>query len=194
MKPIHRREISWSQAQKVRVLTYLTHHRIPIEPDIRIPATSASAESTCSEVNLFRSPTQTEASQLFGVPQRTISEWVKKEKNIESIAGGTHPRLRTFRVEVTCKWPETESQLYNRFIQAREKGQAIRREWFRRHSMEIFMTLYPNMERSVFRFSNGWFGGFLRRYRISIRAVTKKAQKVGLNLTYNIKIASKILS
>lgn len=194
VKPIRRREISWSQAQKVRVLTYLTHHRIPIEPDIRIPAASTNAESTSSEVNPCRSPTQTEASQLFGVPQRTISEWVKKENNIESMGGVTHPNLSTFKIEVTCKWSEIESQLYNRFIQAREKGQAIRREWFRRHSMEIFMTLYPTMDRSLFRFSNGWFGGFLRRYRISLRAVTKKAQKVYLNLTYNIKITSKILS
>jgi len=120
---------------------------------------------------------------MFAVPQRTISEWVKKEKKIESMGGGGHRNLRTVKTQVTCKWPEIESQLYNRFMQAREKGQAIRKEWFRRHSMEIFITVHPNVERSLFRFSNGWDEGFLRRYRISLRAVTKKAQKVCFKLT-----------
>ena len=96
--------------------------------------------------------------------------------------------MRTFKTQVTCKWPEMESQLYDRFMQAREKGQAIRREWFRRHSMELFMTLYPTVEKSIFRFSTGWFQGFLRRYKISLRVVTKKAQKVSLNLTLSLLI------
>ena len=96
------------------------------------------------------------------------------------MGGGGHKNLRTVKTEVNCKWPEIESQLYNKFMQAREKGQAIRREWFRRHSMEIFMAVYPNVEKSLFTFSNGWFEGVLRRYRISLRAVTKKAQKVCL--------------
>ncbi|RPB02612.1 hypothetical protein L873DRAFT_420694 [Choiromyces venosus 120613-1] len=71
-----------------------------------------------------------------------------------------------------------ESKLYERFMEGREKGQAIRREWFRRHSIEIFIALYPNMERSVFRLSTGWFEDFLSRYKISLTAVTKKAQKI----------------
>ena len=68
--------------------------------------------------------------------------------------------------------------MYERFLAGREKGQPIRKEWFKRHSMEIFLSVYLNTERSDFIFSNGWFHGFLERHRISLRAVTKKAQKV----------------
>jgi len=99
------------------------------------------------------------------------------------MGGGGHRTLRNIKTQVACKWPEIESELDNRFMQVREKRQVIRREWFRRHSMEIFITVHPNVERSVFRFSNGWFEGFLRRYRISLRAVTKKAQEECLKLT-----------
>ena len=86
-----------------------------------------------------------------------------------------------------------ESKLYERFMASREKGQAIRREWFRRHSMEIFLAEYPNTDRSIFKCSNGWFAGFLDRYKISLRAVTKKAQKVSNLFLLNTRKQLKIL-
>lgn len=70
--------------------------------------------------------------------------------------------------------------MYERFLAGREKGQPIRKEWFKRDSMEIFLSVYLNTKKSDFIFPNGWFHGFLERHRISLRAVTKKAQKVSL--------------
>jgi len=175
IKPVKRPEKAWSQAQKIRVLTYLHHTQIPITPTIYLSTTE-----------LFRSPTQTEASENFGIPQRTISEWVKNKENIEDLGGGKHTNICTSKSKDMSKWPEMESKLYERFIEKREKGQAIRREWFRRHAMEIFMAVYPNADTGIFMFSNGWFGGFLGRYRISFRAITKKAQKASNILFFYI--------
>ena len=169
IKPKMRQQHTWGQAQKIKVLSYLHHYQIPTPSTIHAPLSSTSS---------FHLPTQAEASKQFGVPQRTISEWIKNKENIESLGDGSHKYFCASRNKVHCKWPELESKLYERFLAGREKGQPIRREWFRRHSMEIFLSVYLNAERSDFIFSNGWFYGFLERHRISLRAVTKKAQKV----------------
>ncbi|KAG0134227.1 hypothetical protein HOY82DRAFT_637804 [Tuber indicum] len=146
IKAVRRPEKTWSQAQKIRVLTFLHHNQIPTTPTIR-PSSNTP--------DIFRPPTQTETSKHFGIPQRTISEWVKDKENIESLGGGTHKTVCTSKSKVISKWPEMESKLYKRFMERREKGQAVRREWFRRHSMEIFISVYPNTDRSIFKFSNG---------------------------------------
>ncbi|RPA95043.1 DDE-domain-containing protein, partial [Choiromyces venosus 120613-1] len=78
-------------------------------------------------------------------------------------------------------WPEVESKLYEVFMEGREKGQAIRREWFRRHFMEIFLSVYPNTNRSVLRFSNRWFQGFLERHQISLRALPEDYRRPVIN-------------
>lgn len=164
MRPIQRPERSWSQRQKIRVLVFLYHHRIPI--------------TNLSVVAQYRTPTQDEASKIFGIPQTTISEWVRKQNEIEkySISSTIHSP----RTVVICQWPELEIRLYTLFLNRREAGQAIRRGWFRLYADEIFRELYPNASTisSVFRFSNGWFEAFLRRYRVSLRCITKKAQKI----------------
>ena len=51
IKPIRGREISWSQAQKVRVLTFLTHHHIPIAPDIRLPVSHSFTSLSTSTIS-----------------------------------------------------------------------------------------------------------------------------------------------
>lgn len=162
IQPIRKQERSWSQKQKIRALVFLYHHRIPL-------ATSGK----------FRPPTQAEASLLFGIPQRTLSDWVRKQDQIELVAKGSS--ARTVHLQHTiCKWPELERQLYCLFLECREKGQAVRRGWFRLHSDEIFRKLFPSVgtQLSLFRFSNGWFARFLGRYRISLRCITKTAQKI----------------
>lgn len=79
-----------------------------------------------------------------------------------------------------CQWPELESRLYRLFLERRDQGPAVRTGWFRVHSLWIFRELYSGASEqtssSVFRFSNGWFRGFLSRFRISLRCITKKAQ------------------
>lgn len=149
LKPIRRPECSWSQWQKIRLLVFLYHHRIMMKIG-------------------YRNPTQQEASDIYGVPQRTIRGWVRKQEEIELSSRITHsPRVVML---LRCLWPELESRLYHLFLDCREQGQAIRTGWFRIHSLAIFRQLFPNTchSNTISRFSNGWFRGFIGRYRISL--------------------------
>lgn len=60
--PIRRVERSYSREKKIEVLMFLMHHRVPKDDD----------EDDGIE---YRCPAQTEASQWFKIPQRTIAEW-----------------------------------------------------------------------------------------------------------------------
>jgi len=75
-------------------------------------------------------------------------------------------------------WPQLEDVLYSQFIERREAGRTVRQEWFRIQSQFLFRETYPFASPELFRFSNGWFRGFLDRHRISLGAITKKAQKI----------------
>lgn len=156
LRPIQRLEISWSQKQKLRVLVFLYHHRIP------------------TRFGQYRSPTQQEAAEIFQVPQPTISEWVRNQKKIEQ----QKPTDRSSREAVICQWPELETRLYEEFLERRKQGRSVRQSWFRAHAYEIFRDLYPSSDTSIFRFSNGWFHSFLQRNRVSLRSITKTAQMI----------------
>ncbi|RPA95607.1 hypothetical protein L873DRAFT_1845918 [Choiromyces venosus 120613-1] len=152
IKPPKMQEKAWSQAQKIWVLIFLFHHQVPTTPTIH---------SSNNSADLLRPPTQIEVSKLFGIPQRTISECVKNKEKIEGLGNRIHTNLCTSKSKVIGKWSEMESKLYERFMEGREKGQAIRRGLFRRHSLEIFRAVYSNTDKSIFKFSNGWFEEFL---------------------------------
>lgn len=86
--------------------------------------------------------------------------------------------MRTIRTIAICQWPELELHLFTLFLESRGKGQGIHQAWFKIHGYDIFKRLYLQSNPAVFRFSNGWFQGFLNRYRIGIRCITKKTQKL----------------
>lgn len=112
------------------------------------------------------------------MPQRTISDLVQKQGEIEKYSSRI---TRNPHSVILCQWPELESQLYCLFLDPREQGQAVRTGWFRLHSYTIFRELYPiasGNTSTIFQFSNGWFCGFIGRYRISLRCITKKTQGV----------------
>jgi len=160
---IVRVERTYSHRQKIRVLTYLEHQQIPLQRPGR-----------------FRKPTQQEAADKFQIPPRTISEWVKKRGEIEKVGINTKGRAPDPDIGnySQCWWPELEEKLYSDFLEWREQGQIVRRGWFRVQAGFRFRELYPDRDPAGFQFSNGWFAGFLGRHRISLRSVTKKAQKV----------------
>jgi len=54
----------------------------------------------------------------------------------------------------------------------------VQRGWFPIQAGFRFCEHYPDVDPMVFSFSNWWFAGFLERNRISLRSVTKKAQKI----------------
>jgi len=162
LKPIQRPERSYSQYQKLRVLTFLEHHSIPL-----------------ARPGEYRHPTQQEAADLYQIPQRTISDWVRNKKKIEGI-GKNSPQRKEETAGFTRRilWPQLEERLYSEFIERREAGRTVRQRWFRIHSQFLFREIYPNASSALFRFSNGWFRAFLGRHKISLRSITKKAQKI----------------
>jgi len=162
LKPIRYPERTYSQNQKLRVLTFLEKHQIPLQ-----------------RLGQYRQPTQQEASDLYQIPRRTISDWVQKRSTIEKL--GRDSRVKKEESLVCTRrvlWPELEDFLYKEFMERRKTGRTVRQGWFRIQSRFQFRVIYPNVNPEIFRFSNGWFRGFLNRHRISLRSITKKAQKV----------------
>jgi len=74
-------------------------------------------------------------------------------------------------------YPEMEAALHAKFRQLRDKGVKITGRWFRLEAENLFKEIYPDTP-STFKFSDNWFNGFKKRYRISFRVVTNKAQNV----------------
>jgi len=78
-------------------------------------------------------------------------------------------------------YPEMEKDLYRKFAKRREEGGIVRLAWFRLASKLVFKEIYSELDPQQFRFSSGWFVGFLARWGISLRALTNKAQQVPEN-------------
>jgi len=162
LSPIMRPKRTYSQNQKLRVLTFLAHHSIPL-----------------AEPGKYRNPTQQEAANFYRIPLSTINDWVRKKGQIEGVGRNSGKRKEeTMGVSQRVLWPQLEDVLYSQFIERREAGRTVRQGWFRIQSQFLFRETYPNASPELFRFSNGWFRGFLGRHRISLRTITKKAQKI----------------
>ncbi|RPB01142.1 DDE-domain-containing protein [Choiromyces venosus 120613-1] len=158
---IIRPECTYSRRQKVRVLVFLEHHRIPQK-----------------RAGYFRKPTQKEAGEIYKIPQRTISVWVSQKDLIEGVGINAQASTQESSTASRCWWPGLEQRLYDDFIESRQQGRIVRRGWFLVQAGFRFRELYPTVNPEVFQFSNGWFQGFLGRHRISLWCITKKAQKV----------------
>jgi len=164
INPIQYPERTYSQAQKLSVLTFLEQHRVPD----RLPGE-------------FRSPTQQEAAKAFQMRQRTITDWVRKKNQIEKI--GKNSAIRNHArgglgYSRRVQWPELEDKMYNDFIERWEGGRTVRPRWFRIQSQFRFREIYLEVDPVLFHFSNGWFRGFLLQYKVSLRSITIKAQKL----------------
>lgn len=151
---------SYNSRKKIEVLSYLSTPSIPEE----------------GNPEKMRVPTLQEASEYFGgIPQSCISTWRRDESEILKGVQEKDRKIKRFR---DCnRWPEMEKIVYSQFLRQREKGQIVRRSWFRYASKKAFQECYPNSEK-IFSFSQGWFVGFLTRYNISIRFTTNRAQKI----------------
>ena len=162
LSPIMRPKRTYSQNQKLRVLTFLAHHSIPL-----------------TEPGKYRNPTQQEAANFYRIPLSTINDWVRKKSQIEGVGRNSGKRKeKTMGVSQRVLWPQLEDMLYSQFIERREAGRTVRQGWFRIQSQFLFRETYPNTSPELLRFSNGRFWGFLDRHRISLRTITKKAQKI----------------
>ncbi len=119
-----------------------------------------------------RPVTYKEVSDHFLIPEKTIKNWWL---NRTTRIGAVLRPMRNLN-EVPCQWPELETQLHEHFLLRRGENQAVTRAWFRRTSKQLFKQFYPLQD--SFKFSNGWFAGFLLRHNLSRRRITHQAQKL----------------
>ena len=110
MKPIVYPERTYSQSQRLRVLTFLENHQIPL-----------------SNPREFRKRTQQEASDLYHIPRRTISDWVRKKADIKRVGRGSQKVMEEWEgYTQRVLWPELEDQLYRDFIERRKARRIVR--------------------------------------------------------------------
>lgn len=119
-----------------------------------------------------RSPTYEEVSVHFLIPERTIRNWWYNRENI--INAAIRPPRK--HVTVPCAWPDLENALFDDFWQRRVDARPVTRSHFRRTANKLFKVLYPHCD--GFKFSNGWFAGFLGRHGIVRRRLTNQASKL----------------
>jgi len=112
-----------------------------------------------------------------------LRNWIR---NRAKIAGQKKASRRAQEGNTKGKEHKIEQLLFKEFQEARQQGKAVRCQWFRRHAKALYRQQYPDritqnpetqrLLYSGFKFSNGWFQSFCRRWRISNRCQTKTAQ------------------
>ena len=68
-----------------------------------------------------------------------------------------------------------EDKLYREYRSYWQKGVKVKGWWFKTRAKQLLQATEAG---SQFKFSNAWFAGFKRRYNISLRRPTNKAQNV----------------
>lgn len=169
--PIKRQITTRPRERKLAILQYWHYALVPVNGQGDIGNAQEEHE------RILRHVTLAEVSERYKVPKSTISDWNKKENEILSMSKNGRSNQSTG----ICLYPEMEKQLYEKFCERREEGMMVRRIWFRLSSRLIFKEVYPELDHSQFRFSAGWFSGFLGRWGISLRVTTNKAQEVPEN-------------
>jgi hypothetical protein len=123
------------------------------------------------------------ASRRLKITRKMLRHWVRNRVSIENQRKGSK---RARKPNSRVKEEQMEIELNRRFEQARAQGRKVSFKWILRHAREIYGEIHPDRvvydetgkKRYLgFRWSPGWYRGFRRRYHISLRCGTKRAQK-----------------
>jgi len=157
-----RTQHSYSREFKIEVLRWWLHHQIPQGADEREPG-------------VLRAPFLKEVSERYLVPITTLHNWRGCQDEIVSRRKGVRRNKSGVK---SCRWPELELNLYDKYRKRRDERKAVRRGWLRREAYKTFADCYPEKDPSEFPFSDGWLAGFLSRHLITLRFTTNKSQKI----------------
>jgi hypothetical protein len=122
------------------------------------------------------------AARTLGIDRKQLRDWWRNKTKILHMKKGA----KRWRGVTSRREPELEFRLHAAFTEARAKGRIIASRWFLQNAKQIYRDIYlrrisqdevtGHFEYNLFRFFNGWFQGFRRRYNIALRCKTKQAQ------------------
>ena len=123
-----------------------------------------------------------QACRDIGIQPIQLRKWQKDIDKIRSLYKGS----RKGKLSHPAQYPVLEDRLHALILEKRRLGRSVGEKWIRRHARLEYERLWPERvtivkKRKVFAgigFSNGWFSGFLKRKRLSLRQGTKRAQAV----------------
>ena len=106
----------------------------------------------------------------FSQNTRTVQRWLQAEEKIHDSKKGS---MRV-KFERRAQHPEMEERLHREYKELRKKGLKVKGWWFRLRARQILSELQPEAN---FCYSDTWFTGFKKRYRLSMRRATNTCQK-----------------
>ena len=109
--------------------------------------------------------------QKFDLNTKTVLQWIKCLKAIHDSKKG-RKRVSFGRI---AEYPEMEEVLYKEYRRLFQRGLRVKGWWFRTRGQQLLKSISPG---SKFKFSNMWFDGFKKCYKISSCHPTHKAQVV----------------
>ena len=115
--------------------------------------------------NLYRT------CQKFDLNTKTVLRWIKSWKAIHDSKKGR----KRVSFDRTAEHPGLEEVLYEEYRKLRQRGLKVKGWWFQTRGKQLLESISPG---DKFKFSNQWFHGFKKRYNISLRRPTHKAQVI----------------
>ena len=115
--------------------------------------------------NLYRT------CQWFSLNTKTVLRWIKNQSAIYDSKKG-RKRVQFWR---TAEHPDIEETLNKEYRGLCQSGLKVKRWWFKTRGEQLLQLISPHCN---FKFSKNWFDEFKRRYKISLRRPTHKAQVI----------------
>ena len=161
---------SFTREQKLEVIAYLWNYR---KHDVSFLQTGRKVK--CRKGQSWydaehRPPTYEEAATHFGYAFNNVKRWWETQNDIATQKSGT--RSDNSRVQKE-HLPQIEYELFKLLNGVRDLGQSVTKKLLIRRGNRLVFKYFPDVG---FKFSDGWFARFKRRWGISWRRKTKQSQ------------------
>jgi hypothetical protein len=120
-----------------------------------------------------------EVADEFGVHKSLLSKWKKKQDGFIEICSSyrKYSGYRKLHGGFAAYFPAVERKLYEKFLYRRTvKGLTVDGYWLRAEFRDLLNKEYGE-DGWDFQLSNGWAGGFVRRFNISCQLRTEKKMR-----------------
>lgn len=162
---------SYTRERKLEVIAYLWNYR---KYDVSWHS-NPLAKVRCRRGqkwydNEYRPPTYEEAASHFRIASINVRRWWETRNEIAAQKAGTRADHSLVQKE---RLPQIEYELFKLLNGLRDLGQSVTRKILTRRAKRLVFKYFPDVG---FRFSNGWFTRFKKRWGISWRRKTKQSQ------------------